>query len=288
MTDFVVIDFETANPNSASICQIGVVESLNGENISEFSSLINPEDYFDDWNIAIHGINGVDVENAPRFPEIYDYLRGILENKIIVSHGWFDRHALKNVLNKYQLDYFDNVWIDSTRIVRKALPEYSYKGYGLQNIAKHFGIKTIAHDALDDAKTCSIIINSLIKSTGISIYDWIEIASKPIKIENKQIQDKEALVINQDGEYYGNSICFTGELSITRSDAQVLAVKYGFEIHNSVKKNTNFLVVGIQNSFLLHGHVKSTKQMKAEKLIAEGLNLKILSEDDFYEICKVK
>jgi len=44
---FVAIDFETANADLASICQVGVVTFEEGRVVESWGSLINPLDYFD-------------------------------------------------------------------------------------------------------------------------------------------------------------------------------------------------------------------------------------------------
>ena len=52
---FVAIDVETANADLASICQIGLVTFADGQIVSEWQSLIDPEDEFNEINISIHG-----------------------------------------------------------------------------------------------------------------------------------------------------------------------------------------------------------------------------------------
>ncbi len=54
---FLALDVETANADYSSICQIGIAEFENGKVINTWSSLINPESYFDPFNVSIHGIN---------------------------------------------------------------------------------------------------------------------------------------------------------------------------------------------------------------------------------------
>nr|SPS05500.1 protein of unknown function [Candidatus Nitrotoga fabula] len=44
------------------------------------------------------------------------------------------------------------------------------------------------------------------------------------------------------------------------------------------------MVVGIQDLFALAGHDKSTKQRKAEELIAEEVNIQTITEDQFLEL----
>jgi DNA polymerase III subunit epsilon len=53
---FVVVDLETANPQMSSICAIGIVTFENGKEVDAEMLLVNPQDYFDPYNVAIHGI----------------------------------------------------------------------------------------------------------------------------------------------------------------------------------------------------------------------------------------
>ena len=59
---FIAIDVETANADMGSICQIGIAVFADGKVIDEWSTLIDPEDYFDGMNIYIHGIEPSMVE----------------------------------------------------------------------------------------------------------------------------------------------------------------------------------------------------------------------------------
>ena len=53
---------------------------------------------------------------------------------------------------------------------------------------------------------------------------------------------------------------------------------------NSVSKKVTLLVIGTQDGRMLNGYQKSSKQRKAEALIAGGQEIQILSETDFYEL----
>ena len=72
MLTFNSIDVETANADRASICQIGIVHVQDGEIEGQWQALINPEEWFDPWNIQIHGIDENRVKNSPRLPEVRD------------------------------------------------------------------------------------------------------------------------------------------------------------------------------------------------------------------------
>jgi len=51
--EFVAIDVETANADMASICQIGLAKFKDGQLVEEWSSFIDPEDYFDFIKIGV-------------------------------------------------------------------------------------------------------------------------------------------------------------------------------------------------------------------------------------------
>ena len=61
--NFVALDVETANPNMASICQIGVARFADGVLADEWKTYVDPQDYFDGMNVTVHGIN----ENTVRW-----------------------------------------------------------------------------------------------------------------------------------------------------------------------------------------------------------------------------
>ena len=75
---FVALDVETANPDMSSICQIGIVRFEGGKPVETWSSLVDPEDWFDDSNVAIHGIEEKDVRGAPNFKMLSE--EGIVES----------------------------------------------------------------------------------------------------------------------------------------------------------------------------------------------------------------
>lgn len=72
-----------------------------------------------------------------------------------------------------------------------------------------------------------------------------------------------------------------------RQEITDLAAKHGFDVKSSVSKKLHYLVVGTQDLSLLAGHDKSSKHRKAEELIAEGIELQILTENDFIKMIKM-
>jgi len=134
---YLALVIETANADYSSICQLGFAEFQDGEILNTWKSLINPEDYFDVFNISIHGISKAEVENAPTFSEISNEVFSRLEKQVTIHHMPFDRIAFKRACSKYNLLAPKSDWADSSRIVRRTCEEFSHGGFALQNVANH-------------------------------------------------------------------------------------------------------------------------------------------------------
>jgi DNA ligase (NAD+) len=85
------------------------------------------------------------------------------------------------------------------------------------------------------------------------------------------------------GPLEGKSFLFTGTLtSLDRKTAQQQVQAFGGTAANSMTKALDYLVVGSGRG------QKSSKQKKAEKLVADGASLQIISEEDFLEMTKAE
>lgn len=278
-SSFIAIDVETANADVSSICQIGMAYFENGIIKREFETLINPEDYFDPINTDIHGIRSEDIKYSPRFPDIHYQIKEFFSDQILLTYTSFDRSSLNKVFTKYKLPSIQNEWLDCAKVVRRHWSEFSYKGYGLKNISKIVGYEFTHHNAMEDAKAAGMILNHVLEESQISIDEWISKCNKkitlPVSIKSQG---------NPDGKYFGDYIVFTGALKIVRSQAAKLACQAGFSVDPSVNKNTTFLVIGELDKTRLKDGNKSSKQLKAEELIRKGQDIKIIYEDDFFEL----
>lgn len=279
--NFVAIDIETANADMASICQIGIAKYIDGKLIKEWSSLVNPEDYFDFINTSIHGITEDDVDGEPIFPEIASTLGSFLNNAICVSHTHFDRVSISRVLKKYGLPEFNTIWLDSARVARRAWKEFAWSGYGLANVCNKIGYTFKHHDALEDAKASAQVLLAAIEVTGLDIESWLKHIKYPIDpttLSNGPTIKRDG---NPEGILFGEVMVFTGTLEIPRIEAANLAARIGCTVAAGVTKRTSLLVVGDQDISKLAGKEKSSKHIKAEQLIKNGQKIRIIRESDF-------
>jgi DNA polymerase-3 subunit epsilon len=279
--DFIAIDVETANPDLSSICQVGLVSFKDNIVKDSWESLVDPEDYFDGFNVLIHGIDEKSVKEAPIFPEIQEEILSRLRGNIVVSHTSFDRVAIARVFEKYELEQVECIWLDSAKVVRRAWAEFSRRGYGLENVASKLGIVFEHHNAKEDARAAGEILIHAIKETGLKLQDWLNRVKRPISLPRISVAG------NPEGLLYGEVVVFTGALSIPRRQAAEIAASSGCEVAPSVNKTTTLLVVGDQDIRKLAGHEKSSKHRKAEKMIAKGHPIRILSESDFQRLVSI-
>ena len=90
MLNFTAIDFETANSYRGSPCSVGLVKVRAGTIVDERHWLIRPPepvDWFEPFNVSLHGISPEMVADAPRWeialPGILDFIGG----DIVVAHN---------------------------------------------------------------------------------------------------------------------------------------------------------------------------------------------------------
>ena len=102
--NFTAIDFETANPTSASACSVALVEVRDGVIIAEKAWLINPETWFSRFFISIHGIRPEQVAQEPSFATLWPELLPWISGRHLVAHNMkFDHRVLKESLARYAL-----------------------------------------------------------------------------------------------------------------------------------------------------------------------------------------
>jgi len=277
-SSFITFDFETANYDYASICQIGIAVVESGQVVKTFTELVNPESDFFAANIAVHGITPEQVEYSPAFAEIMSVFAPMFQNNTAISHSAFDRIAINRACDRYSIPSPLASWADSIRIVRRTWPEqFGQKGYGLRNVADTFGIKFAHHDAGEDARAAALIMLKAMEYSGQTLAEIIESSSAKLARHKDSIRFEG----DPDGPVTGESVVFTGRLAIPRKEAATLAASAGISVAPSVTKQTTLLVVGEQDLGVLAGHEKSSKHRKAEELIASGQKIRIISDAEF-------
>jgi len=285
--NFTAIDVETANADMASICQIGLAKYVGGKSVDEWSTYVDPEDYFDGINVSIHGIDERTVRGAPTFRALFETFRAHLEGAVVVCHTHFDRVATNQACRRYGIEMPQISWLDSARVARRTWKECSSRGYGLYDVCKLLGYDFKHHDALEDAKAAAHILCSAVEKSGLDLEAWFKRVKQPIDPSASASGVALKREGNPEGEFFGEILVFTGALEIPRREAADLAASVGCTVAPGVTKKTTMLVVGDQDVKKLAGNEKSSKHRKAEQLIVEGAGIRILKESDFKELVRV-
>lgn len=87
----------------------------------------------------------------------------------------------------------------------------------------------------------------------------------------------------------GKSVVFTGKMAqLQRKEAQEKVRACGGLTPEDVTKDLDILVIGDEGSPLFGAGTKGNKQKKADKLVASGASLRIISESDFLKLLEEK
>jgi DNA polymerase-3 subunit epsilon len=274
--NYLVLDLETANGDCASICQLGVVIVENGLVVGTAAHFVDPEAGFDPWNTHIHGIGPEHVRGQPTWPELFTQVAPLLSDRIVVTHGPFDRVAISRACERYGLDAVPAHWLDNQRVVRRTWPIFAKKGYALDNLARHFGNPLRHHDALEDAIATEKVFRLALRETGLTASAWCDEIERPRPGAPAQGVERRGA---PEGPHAGQTIVFTGRLSVSRPKAADAAARRGFDVASTVGPRTTVLCIGAG----AQAHANA-KYHAAERLIAQGHLIQIINEDAFWRL----
>lgn len=288
--DYVVIDLETTglSPEFDEIIEISAIRYHNNTYVNEFCSLIKPTVEIPQFISYLTGITNEMVATAPSIKKVLTNLSSFISSDDIVL-GYnvnFDINFLYDNFY-YELNRtFTNNFVDVMRLARRL--EKTLPNLRLETLSQHYGIKSIHHRAKADCDTCWQCYLKL-KDKAISDYGSTDSFLKQATPHYKGLSAKDIQAttseFDEDHPFFGKTVVFTGTLDLMeRRKAMQLVVNAGGLCGDGVTANTNYLILGnLAYSANIKGE-KSSKLIKAEKLIKKGQDLQIISEDVFYDI----
>jgi len=303
---FTAIDFETANTDRGSVCAVGLVMVENGEVVGRLRQLIRPDPLnFNPFNVSIHGISEADVIDAPTFSEFWPNLWSHVSGPLVAHNAAFDMSVLRRALDQSGVQYPETDYFCTRVIAKLAWPEHPT--YALDHIARVIGISFTHHDAEEDARACALIAITACRQLNVpSLYalqDGYGLyvgrlfaggyhpcgganSSRSSTNRKEKLRAEDITTSTQPHDEqnacYGMAFVFSGTMSsMLRRDAMQAVVDRGGICHDTVTRDTDYLVLG-QEGFIGYqvGH-KSSKMKKVEEMHNKGLPIEILSETDF-------
>ena len=316
--DFVAIDFETANRNWNSACEIGLVVVEGGRVVDTYRRLIRPTpNRFDAGNVRIHKIRPEHVVHEPTFGELYDELLPYLADKHLVAHNAsFDMGVLLASARLYGMPTPSLTYSCTVQLARRVWPEAPR--YGLGILSNFLGVELHHHQALSDANACAQIMlragqlldaydtDQLLTDVGMrarSIFEYGKSGKKnwhrPIRQRAEPQQPKprtrvsnwpshprikditfDASDAHPGHPVYGKRFVFTGELGcMSREEAMRQVLSNGGKCTGSVSGLTDYLVRGTPSIGRVSGKVR-----KAEAFRGAGKKVEVIDEARFLEL----
>lgn len=289
--NYIVLDLETTgyNPHFDEIIEVACIRYSGSEKIDSFHSYVQPTPYgddsihyVDDFITKLTGITDDMLVTAPKFKDIANELYDYLGDSVIVGHNVnFDINFLYDNFLKCLGCEFKNDYLDTMRLSRIALPDLPH--HRLKDLKEYFSIDGVQHRALNDCQITHTVLSKLldyIQENNVDLERYLH-----PKMFDLTSLTGDVTLNDPSNPLYGKHCVFTGKLQrFVRKDAAQIVCNIGGCCDNSVTKKTNFLIIGGLDDIPLVKDGKSTKMKKAEKLILDGQDLKILSESTFYDL----
>lgn len=302
--DFITLDFETANRNRNSACELGLTFVKDGIVGETRSWLVKPiPNDFDYFNILLHGIRPEMVQDQPEFNALWPEVQPLLEGQFVIAHNaGFDISVLRRTLEQYSLP-FPNMSYACSYIFAKRVWE-GLPSYGLKELCAKNEIDFRHHRAGPDSRATAELALKAFERAGIEQPDDLPnklrttigalfpggfhaCRAKSDRTNRWSTPHPSSFIgdpakYDPDNLFFGQTVAFTGALSsMTRAEAQQAIADIGGINGVGVTKQTAFLVVGQQDYRLVGDDGLSGKQEKALKLKAAGVPIEIMSEADF-------
>ena len=171
MSRYIIFDVETPNRYNDRMSAIGISVMEDGEIVQEYYSLVNPETFFDPFNIRLTGIHEDMVADAPTFPQLWEQIRPLFESGILTAHNAvFDLGVLRSCLKSYGIDWKPYVrYVCTVQMGRRLLPGIRHK---LNDLCEYYGIELDHHQADSDSRAAAEILLRYFKA-GVDEREFI-------------------------------------------------------------------------------------------------------------------
>ncbi len=307
--NFVAVDVETANSQRGSICSFGLAVVEDGKLARTESWLTRPPgglDWFDKFNIGLHGITPAMVKNAPAFCERLDQVLEAVGDLPVVAHNAaFDISAIRQGCSADELDWPELTYGCTLVLSRRILNLLSYR---LPIVCAELGIPLLDHhEAGADATAAALIAVELAR---LQQTDSLEELASGVHVRLGKLSGREwagrvralsgsgghgygdvpdlSLAVDPGHPLYGQTMVFTGAIALRREDAWAAVASLGATPEKHVTKRTTMLVIGDGFTGNCLEEFHTGKAAKAVHWQAKGHTIEVLSEGDFFGMLEEK
>lgn len=285
---YTVVDTETTglDPQADRLIEIAAIRVRAGKEVARFETLVKPGRKLSKAIVDLTGITDGELTNAPEPQDALQQFIDFLKDDIIVAHNAnFDVNFLYDSMQRCGMNPLENNFVDTMRLAKCIRPDLS--NYKLATLAKAYRIaQPKAHRALADCETTMAVLQKLDEDARQQKIDFTQIQKK-----GYSSRSRVAGIVAEPGKerpespFYGKHCVFTGELdSMTRWEAAQAVVNIGGLCTDKVTQKTSYLIAGKNEFYGADSERKTINLQKAEELIRQGADLRILTEDVFLDM----
>lgn len=288
-TSFVAVDTETTGLDFdlCNIIEIGAVKVDNGEIVDSFKTLIKVDEKLPPFIVHLTGITDEMLTDAPSLSDVIADFDAFVGDSILLAHNAsFDMNFLYTAYERALGKPLRNDYVDTLRVARRALPQLQHRT--LPDLCEAFEVVNEGeHRAYGDALAtvqCYLRMREMvIENFG----DEATYASSFLRGSGSgsHLKAKDIVAtaddIDEGNPLFGMRCVFTGAMtSMVRADAMLALKNVGGEPQDTVRKDTDYLVVGNDGySSAIQSAPGKIKKAQANQL--KGLPIQIISEDTF-------
>ena len=161
---YIAFDVETPNCANHRMSAIGITVVEDGAIARAYDFLVNPETYFDPFNIALTGITPELVAGQPAFPELWEEIGPILDSGLLIAHNApFDLSVLAKCLRDYHISWHAKVpYACTCQMSRRLLP--GLPNHKLSTLCQYLELDLDHHRAGSDSRACGEILLYYLRS----------------------------------------------------------------------------------------------------------------------------
>ncbi|MGL5346571.1 MAG: BRCT domain-containing protein [Peptostreptococcaceae bacterium] len=250
------IYFETIGLDKNSVSSIGIALYENKRITINKELQIN-------LNVGINSIS--------YFPKVLEEVTSYIDkNTLVISpNATFDISVIRNTCDKFEMEYPEFEYLCTWKLGQIVIGDED---------DIDVEVRTPKEEAIES-------INEYNRILAVLKHENINDLLVKYHIEKGQLLKKSYKPFGMkknENILYNKNVVFTGGLSsMRRGDAFKKVTNTGGIPSNSVSKNTDYLVIGDQGIKRFNSRGKSSKLISAERLVSQGIDLKIISEDEF-------
>ena len=175
--EYAIVDVETTGGFASGGHRVTEVAAVrlrgDGSFVDEYTTLVNPQRPIPPFITRLTRITHAMAERAPRFRDIAEHVRGILDGAVFVAHNAsFDWRFLSTELEWATGRPLRGCVLCTVRLARMVVPELSRRS--LDSLSWYFGVENVArHRAFGDARATAEVFRQLLdRLDGMEIRQW--------------------------------------------------------------------------------------------------------------------